>query len=82
MVLPFSFLQFSSCSAEAPQGNLSLEGEHGYNYGESKAQWDDLKYKNGNSYMYTVLEKSWTGTGSETKIVVEKGDYRKVLYCL
>lgn len=73
LMLPlFLFLMFS-CSMDALQENIQIEGEHGYNFRESKAAWDELKRKNGNSYEYTILEQSWTGTGSETTIDVEKG---------
>ncbi|WP_156877193.1 hypothetical protein [Salinimicrobium terrae] len=72
-LLPFIFLLFFSCSVEDLQENLAVEGEYGYNFRESKAEWDRLKKKNGNSYVYTILEQSWTGFGSETTIEVEKG---------
>ena len=55
------------------QEKLSVEGEHGFNFQESKSAWKKLKKEHGNSYVYTVLEQSWTGHGSETTIEVEKG---------
>lgn len=72
-LLPFTLFLMFSCSVETLQENLTIEGEHGYNFRESKAEWDVLKKKNGNSYSYTILEQSWTGAGSETTIIVEKG---------
>lgn len=72
-LLPFTFLLIFSCSVDALQENLTLEGEYGFNFRESKAEWDKLKKKNGNSYVYTILEQSWTGHGSETTIEVVKG---------
>ncbi len=72
LFLPF-LLFISSCSLDSVRENIFKEGENGYNFRESKAAWDDLKKKNGNSYEYTFLEESWTGVGSETTIIVEKG---------
>lgn len=72
IVLPF-VLFFFSCSMDAIQENLTIEGEYGYDFRESKAAWDDLKKENGNSYKYTILEQSWIGTGSETTMEVLKG---------
>jgi hypothetical protein len=71
--LPFTFVLLLSCSMDALQENLTIEGEYGYDFRESKLEWDKLKKKNGNSYEYTILEQSWTGAGSETTIDVEKG---------
>lgn len=72
-VIPITFMLFFSCSVEAMQDKLSVEGEHGYDFKESKAAWRNLKKENGNSYVYVVLEQSYTGQGSETIIEVEKG---------
>lgn len=73
----FIFLLFCllliSCSIETVRENVNIEGEHGFNFMESKQEWDKLKTKNGNSYFYIFLEQSFTGIGSETKITVERG---------
>lgn len=71
--LPFTFVLLFSCSMDALQENLAIEGEYGYDFKESKLEWEKLKKKNGNSYEYTILEQSWTGAGSETTIDVDKG---------
>ena len=73
MTLPFILFLVLSCSIESVRENLLIEGEHGFNFRESKSQWDELKKRNGNSYNYTMVEQSWTGVGSETTIHVEKG---------
>ena len=73
IMLPFILFLVFSCSMESVRENLLIEGEHGFNFTESKSQWDELKKRNGNSYEYTLLEQSWTGVGSETTITVEKG---------
>lgn len=72
-VLPFFFSLFFSCSADAMQEKLSVEGEYGYDFRESKAAWKNLKKEHGNSYEYVVLEQSFTGHGSETTIEVVEG---------
>lgn len=76
LMFPVSLMLFVSCSVEAMQDKLNVEGEYGYDYRESRAAWKELKKKNGDSYVYTILEQSWTGAGSETTIEVEK---RKVI---
>lgn len=76
LMLPLSLMLFFSCSMEAMQDKLDVEGEHGYDFRESRAAWKELKKNNGDSYVYTVQEQSWTGSGSETTIEVEK---RKVV---
>ena len=73
LMLLFLLLTFFSCSIEAVRENLLLEGEYGYNFRESKSQWDKLKREHGNSYEYTLMEQSWTGHGSETTMKVENG---------
>ena len=73
LLLPLIFFLFYSCSIDTMQEKLSVEGEHGFNFQESKSAWKKLKKEHGNSYVYTVLEQSWTGHGSETTIEVEKG---------
>lgn len=73
LMLPLIYFLLFSCSVEAMQEKLSVEGEHGYDFRESRAAWKKLKKENGNSYLYTVLEQSWTGAGSETTIEVEEG---------
>ncbi|WP_156879152.1 hypothetical protein [Salinimicrobium xinjiangense] len=80
MSLPLILLLLFSCSIDALEENLNIEGEHGYNFRESKAAWDQLKKKNGNSYEYTILEQSWTGHGSETTLLVEKGKVKGRYY--
>lgn len=72
-LMTFTLLLLFSCSVDFLRENLFIEGEQGFDFMESKNQWDKLKKKNGNSYQYTLLEESWTGTGSETTIVVEEG---------
>lgn len=72
-VLPLSCLLFFSCSVDAMQEKLDVEGEYGYDFRESRKAWKNLKKQNGDSYVYTILEQSWTGHGSETVLRVEKG---------
>ncbi|SOC80382.1 hypothetical protein SAMN06296241_1931 [Salinimicrobium sediminis] len=78
-VLPVAFM-FVSCSADAMQSILDIEGEHGYDFRESRAAWKDLKKEHGNSYAYTILEQSFTGAGSETTIEVEEGKVKRRHY--
>lgn len=73
ILLPFVFILVLSCSLEAVRENLLIEGEHGFNFRESKTQWDELKKNNGNSYEYTLKTLSFSGYGSETTMYVEKG---------
>ena len=73
LMLPFIFFVVLSCSMESVQENLLIEGEHGFNFRESKSQWDELKKRHGNSYEYSLKEQSWTGAGSETTMYVQKG---------
>lgn len=73
MLVTCTFMLLVSCSVDAMQDKFAVEGEHGFNFKESKSAWKELKKKNGNSYEYTVLEQSWTGHGSETIIVVKNG---------
>ena len=73
IMIPFIFLLIFSCSVEAVRENLMIEGEHGFNFRESKSQWDELKKRHGNSYEYSLEEQSWIGVGSETTIKVEDG---------
>ncbi|NJW53491.1 hypothetical protein [Salinimicrobium oceani] len=77
LLLPLSFLLLSSCSVDAMQDKLMLEGEHGFDFRESRAAWKELKRQNGDSYLYSILEQSWTGVGSETTIEVEKGKVKR-----
>lgn len=79
-MLPVTCMLFFSCSVGAMQDKLSIEGEHGYDFRESRTAWKDLKKENGNSYVYTVLEQSWTGHGSETTIEVQKGKVKSRSY--
>lgn len=80
LMLPLTFLLFYSCSVDAMQEKLSVEGEHGFDFRESKSAWKALKKKHGDSYVYTVLEQSWTGHGSETTIEVERGKVNSRYY--
>lgn len=73
LAAPFLLFIFLSCSMESVRENVDKEGEHGYNFRESKHQWDRLKARNGNSYLYVFLEQSFAGFGSETTIEVERG---------
>jgi hypothetical protein len=73
LTLPFICFLILSCSMETVRDNMLVEGENGFNFVESKAQWKDLKKKNGNSYEYTIREQSWTGVGSDTRILVTRG---------
>lgn len=80
LALPFVFMLFFSCSVDAMQDKLRLEGEHGFDFKESRTAWKKLKKENGNSYVYVVLEQSWTGHGSETTIEVENGKVKTRSY--
>lgn len=79
-VIPITCMLFFSCSVEAMQDKLSIEGEHGYDFRESRTAWKNLKKENGNSYEYMILEQSWTGHGSETTIEVQEGKVRGRYY--
>ncbi|WP_423818695.1 hypothetical protein V5739_14110 [Salinimicrobium sp. TIG7-5_MAKvit] len=78
-VLSVTFV-LNSCSVDTMQNRLDVEGEHGYDFRESRAAWKDLKREQGNSYTYTILVQSWTGYGSETTIKVEGGKVKKRYY--
>lgn len=69
MVLVF----LNGCSLEDLKQNLTVTGESGYNYTESRKQWMRLKAEHKNSYRYSVLELSVTNHGSETSITVKNG---------
>lgn len=74
LTFPFLLILILSCSMEsALRENVNKEGEHGYDFIESKKEWDKLKVQNGNSYFYVMLEQSFSGFGSETKILVNNG---------
>lgn len=79
-VTPIILMLFYSCNVEAMQEKLSVEGEHGYDFRESKTAWRNLKKEHGNSYVYTILEQSWTGHGSETTLVVDEGKVKERHY--
>ena len=79
-LLPVTCFLFFSCSADAMQSKLNVEGEHGFDFRESRTAWKNLKKQNGNSYAYTILEQSFTGHGSETTIEVEEGKVRARFY--
>ena len=73
LILPLISLLLISCSVESVRENVTKEGEYGFNFKESKHEWDKMKAKNGNSYFYVFLEQSFAGFGNETKITVNKG---------
>lgn len=73
LIIPLIVMLLIACSAETVHENVNKEGEYGFNFRESKHEWDRLKTRNNNSYTYTLLEQSFTGIGSETTIVVKKG---------
>lgn len=56
-----------------------LRGERGLSYDESLNKWNELKNKNGNSYIYQTTFRSWTGYGGTTELKIEEGTvtYRK-----
>lgn len=78
--LPLFLILFTSCSMESVRENVDKEGENGFNFRESKLQWEKLKKLNGNSYSYGILEQSFAGNGSETTIVVKKGKVTSRFY--
>ena len=51
----------------------NLRGASGLSYLESLEKWNDLKERNGNSYVYQTAFTSWAGFGSITEIRVEDG---------
>lgn len=51
----------------------TLKGSSGITYNESLQNWNDLKKRNGNSYIYQVTFVSWIGVGSTTVLKVENG---------
>lgn len=73
LIFPLISLLLISCSVETVRENANIEGEYGFNFKESKHEWDKLKTRNGNSYFYVFLEQSFAGFGSETKITVNRG---------
>ena len=80
VLLPLISLLLTSCSADAMQSKLNVEGEHGFDFRESRTAWKNLKKQHGDSYMYRVLEQSFTGHGSETTIEVLEGKVKARFY--
>lgn len=72
-IVPLILLLFMGCSMDHIHENVDKEGEYGFNFRESKIEWEKLKARNGNSYIYSVMEESFTGRGSETTITVVRG---------
>jgi hypothetical protein len=62
---------------DSPKNEISvlttLSGKSGLSYSESIEKWNDLKIKNGNSYIYQTTFTSWTGLGSITELKVIDG---------
>ena len=79
VVIPLLCLVFS-CSADAMQSKLEVEGKHGYDFRESRTAWRELKKEHGNSYLYKILEESFSGHGSETTITVVSGKVKSRHY--
>ena len=51
----------------------NLRGASGISYLESLEKWNDLKERNGDSYVYQTALTSWAGFGSITEVRVEDG---------
>lgn len=64
---------FTSCELETLAPALSMQGNSGYTYSESRTLWLQMKEDNGDSYEYTVGVLSWTGDGNNTIITIEEG---------
>ena len=70
-VLPFLIL---SCELESMVPALSMQGDSGYTYSESRSLWLQMKRDNGNSYEYSIDVTSWTGNGNTTTIIIQDGE--------
>jgi len=58
----------------------TLSGQSGLSYSESIDKWNELKIKNGNSYIYQTTFSSWTGWGSVTELKVTDGIVTSRIY--
>ncbi len=58
----------------------SLSGQSGITYTESIDKWNDLKNRNGNSYIYQTTFVSWAGFGSVTELKIIDGIVTSRIY--
>ncbi|RKD86470.1 hypothetical protein [Mangrovibacterium diazotrophicum] len=61
-----------ACDEDTPE-STSIKGDSGITYDESFSRWENLKLKNGTSYVYSVTSESWTGYRSVTTLTVTDG---------
>lgn len=75
LLVPVCALAFIhvSCDLEALVPALSVQGDSGFTYSESRSLWLEMKEDNGDSYEYTIGVLSWTGHGNNTVITIEEG---------
>ena len=71
-------LVVGSCGLEeAFAPHLSVRGESGVSYIESKTSWQKQKQENGNSYDYALEVMSFTGHGNRTLMSIDNGQVMK-----
>lgn len=57
-----------------------LIGDGDISYAESLSKWDELKSKNGNSYVYQTTFSSWAGFGNTTELRIENGEITQRIF--
>jgi len=74
-------LVVGSCGLEdAFAPHLSVRGDSGVSYIESKTSWQKQKQENGDSYEYALEVTSFTGHGNRTIMSIENGKVMKRTY--